>query len=349
MALKIGDKVRFLNSTGGGMVRRFINKDLVAVEEEDGFETPVLARECVVVEGVSTQAKPVNPTQISTKQEVRKPVVEAPAPRVVETREGDKMNVHLAFLPLDPKSLQTTDYETYIVNDSNYFLQLSYLNKQGNDWNLRYSGIIEPNQKVFLEEFSKSELNDLERICIQFTAFKKGKTFTLKNPVSVEYKLDTVKFYKLHSFRENDYFEENALLYSIVKNDIPERQIQVSAEDLEFAMKEKAHAERPRTQTIVKKQTNPIQEIDLHISNLLDNIAGLSNADMLQYQMAKFREVMDENLKLKGTKIVFIHGKGEGVLRKTLLDELRTKYKTCIYQDASFREYGFGATMVIIK
>lgn len=349
MALKIGDKVRFLNSTGGGIVKRFINKDLVAVEEEDGFETPVLARECVVVEAVAGQTKQTSPSLIFNKQEANKTVVETPAPRVIETREGDKMNVFLAFLPLDPKSLQSTDYETFIVNDSNYFLQLNYLNKQGNDWKLRYTGTIEPNQKVFLEEFSKAELNDLERICIQFMAYKQGKSFALKNPVSVEHKLDTVKFYKLHSFRENEYFEENALLYSIVKNDIPERQIQVSAEDLEFAMKEKAHADRPRTQTIVKKESNPILEIDLHINNLLDNTAGLSNADILQYQMDKFREVMNENLNFKGKKIVFIHGKGEGVLRKTLLDELRIKYKSCVFQDASFREYGFGATMVTIK
>jgi len=45
---------------------------------------------------------------------------------------------------------------------------------------------------------------------------------------------------------------------------------------------------------------------------------------------------------------VFIHGKGEGVLRNALLKELRTKYKGCRSQDASFREYGFGATMVTI-
>ena len=49
-----------------------------------------------------------------------------------------------------------------------------------------------------------------------------------------------------------------------------------------------------------------------------------------------------------GQKIVFIHGKGDGVLRKALLDELRKKYNKCRYQDASFQEYGFGATMITI-
>ena len=47
--LNIGDKVRFLNAVGGGIVRR-IEGEMAYVEEPDGFETPILSRECVVVE-----------------------------------------------------------------------------------------------------------------------------------------------------------------------------------------------------------------------------------------------------------------------------------------------------------
>ena len=69
---------------------------------------------------------------------------------------------------------------------------------------------------------------------------------------------------------------------------------------------------------------------------------------MLDVQLKEFRRVMDENIRHKGQKIVFIHGKGEGVLRKALLDELKHKYKHCEAQDASFREYGFGATLITV-
>ena len=75
----------------------------------------------------------------------------------------------------------------------------------------------------------------------------------------------------------------------------------------------------------------------------------MSNADMLNYQMQKFHEVMNEYRQKKGFKIVFIHGKGEGILRKEIEKQLKTKYKSCYYQDASFREYGFGATLVTIR
>ena len=47
MAIKIGDKVRFLNTTGGGIVRGFNGKDKVLVEDEDGFEIPAWIRRCI--------------------------------------------------------------------------------------------------------------------------------------------------------------------------------------------------------------------------------------------------------------------------------------------------------------
>uniref|UniRef100_UPI0034A37C81 Smr/MutS family protein n=2 Tax=Tannerellaceae TaxID=2005525 RepID=UPI0034A37C81 len=72
-------------------------------------------------------------------------------------------------------------------------------------------------------------------------------------------------------------------------------------------------------------------------------------ADMLTYQLGKFREVMDQYALNNGQKIVFIHGKGDGVLRKAIEKDLKTRYKQHYFQDASFREYGFGATMVTIK
>lgn len=94
---------------------------------------------------------------------------------------------------------------------------------------------------------------------------------------------------------------------------------------------------------------NGIIEVDLHINELVDTTAGLSSADMLNLQVDEFRKVMDANLGNKGQKIVFIHGKGDGVLRQALTKELNHRYKGKVeVQDASFREYGFGASQVTI-
>ena len=263
MSIQIGDKVRFLNSVGGGVVRGFRGKDQVLVEDEDGFEVPALIKECVVVGGNDMQVHSLN------RPKVQAPV-ETPSPMKPEPKE----------------------------------------------------------EKV-----------------------EKDKPYSLKNAVSVELRLDTVKFYKLHCFMENDFFEEDALIYPIIRNDLPERELLVSAAELKEAMQQKVREERRVPRQIVKKKptNSAILEIDLHITELLDNTNGLSNADMLTYQLGKFREVMDQYALNNGQKIVFIHGKGDGVLRKAIEKDLKTRYKQHYFQDASFREYGFGATMVTIK
>ena len=89
--------------------------------------------------------------------------------------------------------------------------------------------------------------------------------------------------------------------------------------------------------------------VDLHADEVLETTAGMNSADILHYQMDVFTKTMNEYKNKKGQKIVFIHGKGEGVLRQALIHELNYRYKSCSYQDASFQEYGYGATLVTIK
>lgn len=374
--MKIGDKVRFLNEIGGGVVKGFIGKEQVKVEDADGFEIPMLIRECVVVEtneyniarpqskssvqekkpsprsreeeqaaysrsyGYGTSSKPEAPLQSEEEKEITY--------RPAERTGGDLLNVYLAYIPVEPKQMMTTPFECYLVNDSNYILSFAYLSGEGRSWQLRFQGMAEPNTKIFLEEFEKSTLNELEHVAVQIFAYKEEKPFALKPVVQTELRLDTVKFYKLHTFRASEFFDEPALLYDLVRNDEPVRQMYVKAEELQDALLQKSRSERPRIQPLPPKQSSDLVEVDLHIEELLDTTNGLSPADILEYQMKTFEETMKRYADKKGQKIVFIHGKGDGILRKKILEALKFRYKTCQSQDASFREYGFGATMVTI-
>ncbi len=355
--LQVGDTIRFLNAVGGGKVKGFLNKQVAIVEDEHGFDIPVLISECVVIE--SAKEEKLETGEIPNEVENEKTGI-SPATEISieghkegeETPEGEKITTCLAYLPIDKKNLSTTSYECYFVNDSNYYLFFTYLCRENNAaWKTRYNGVIEPNTKIFLEEFDKSQLNEMERVCVQFIAFKANKPFELKNPCSVELRIDPVKFYKLHAFRENDYFDEDALVYYITRNDLPERPMTISTEEAERLLKEKEHTDREplREQKTTKADKEAIIEVDLHINQLLDSTAGMSNAEILDYQLQKFNEVMQENLHHKNQRIVFIHGKGEGILKSAILKELKSKYRKCYVQDASFQKYGYGATMVIIK
>lgn len=353
MAIKIGDRVRFLNSIGGGIVKKFISKELVEIEDEDGFGIPTLISECVVVESettIHTQEKRDEEKNHRLEKENLNQTLAKEISRseeIIETEEGEKLNVCLGFVPIDAKSLSTTAYELYLINDSNYHLGYNIANGNGNIFYSRDAGFILPNTKELIEEISKEQLSDIEKLNVQIFALKQAKVYKIKPSYSVDIKLSIPKFFKLHCFKENDYFDENAMVIDVIKNDVGKGDEEIPADDL---LRLFAKEDTIKQKKISHKQNIPeILEIDLHINKLLDNTNGMSNGDMLQYQLDKFEEVMKENIKRKGQKIVFIHGKGDGVLRKEILNKLKIKYPTCYHQDASFREYGFGATMVTIK
>lgn len=381
-AMKIGDKVRFLSEVGGGRVSGFQGKDIVLVEDEDGFEIPTSVHDVVVVE----QDDYAMGKMISAKMEAQQKAEEHAATELhqdsrsiksilndhdeqtdmhvdeydaadreitfrapVQEREGgNKLSAYLAFVPVDIKEITHTRFETYIVNDSNYYIHYSYLVAEGNAWTLKSVGEVEPNTKLFIEEFGREVLNDMGRIGVQLTAYKKDKPFLLKPAIDVQFRIDPVKFYKLHVFEENEFFEQPSLLFTIVDNDEVARPLVVDSKRLKEQMykDEKIIAHEGKKKRLKDDGT---LVIDLHADELLETTAGMNAADILHYQLDVFKKTMDENKKKKGQKIVFIHGKGEGVLRHALVHELNYRYKSCTYQDASFQEYGYGATQVTIK
>lgn len=362
--MKIGDKVRFLSEVGGGIVTGFQGKDIVLVEDADGFDIPMLIKECVVIDtdDYNMKRKPVAPKQEEAQAKEKgatfkrqreedeeddddRPITYRPA----ERKGGDVLNVMLAFVPQDLKAISSTAFDAYLINDSNFSLYYTYLTAEGANWRVRSHGVVEPNTKYYLEEFDRSVLNELERVAVQCIAFKDNKSFLFKPAVSVELRIDTVKFYKLHTFRESIFFEEPSLIYDVVKDDAPVKQVFVSADDIKGALLQKRVAEKQEARSQpARKMKSEIVEIDLHAHELLDSTAGMGNGEILDYQLDVFRKTLEEYKQKKGQKIVFIHGKGDGVLRKAILQELKYKYKHYESQDASFREYGFGATMVTI-
>ncbi len=224
--MKIGDTVRFLSEVGGGTVSGFQGKNIVLVQDEDGFEIPMQLKDVVLVPKVEEEEKPRPiPAPKSERQEpaVReeKPITFKPKP--LERREGERLNLYLSFLPDDVKEISSTGFESYLVNDSNYYMQVSVLSAQGASWLLRFCGVVEPNSKLFVEAFDRSEVNDLEHLCIQAIAWKQDKPFQLKPAVTTELRLNLTKFYKLHVFHPNEFFGEPNWTEDVIRDDKPVR------------------------------------------------------------------------------------------------------------------------------
>lgn len=396
--MNIGDKVRFLNTTGGGKIAGFQGKDLVLVCDDDGFEIPTLRSEIVVVEtdnynlvrkpvpskertstsesdglshtsikaALAAHAAAANGGENGAPEEELLEDESEPAdkeitfqPRPLERRGADQVNFYIGFLPVDSRALSQTEFEVYLINDSNLYVRFLLLTQEGEQYSLRHEGLVLPNQKLLLDTIGHADLPQWERLTFQLLAYKTDKPFALKSPLNITLRVDGTKFYKLHSFAASDFFNDPALVRPLVSEDRPAQSVSIAAETVEEALITpevvRQAAERPKQQparAIDKSVTldrNAIVEVDLHADVLLDSTRGLTPTDILTMQIKAFHDTMRQYAKDKGRRIVFIHGKGEGVLRATLLKELKNHYRHCTHQDASFREYGFGATMVTVR
>ncbi len=366
--IKIGDTVRYLNAVGGGVVRKIEGK--VAYVDEDGFETPVLINELVVVLPAGHEKKPNGPNLFfdqkafdAAKNRNDAPSKEIPAPsaqsslpqKVEETNYGDKLNIAVAFEPISIRDLSKSDFNAVLVNDSNYFLFFTFMRRSAEErgWNTVYAGEVAPNELIDIAVLRQGELNDYEKIALQYVAYKKDKEFEMKPAATISRKLDLTKFFKLHCFRPGIYFESPVMEISLVKDDRAQADSVSMMADYAASMvkeqpKDKTTKKQDRGKELSPYKLLPLIEVDLHIDSLVDTTAGMENKDMLQLQLDTVRKTMKENSKRKWQKIVFIHGKGDGVLRKAVRDLLKKEYPKAELQDASFQEYGFGATLVTI-
>lgn len=230
--MEIGDKVRFLNDVGGGVVRGFKAGGVVMVEDEDGFQIPVLADDLVVI----------------------------------------------------------------TTNEFNF---------------------ARPQKKEDAASLPKADT-------VSGKDYLKGK-----NVVATE---------------EDEQLEARVIRLEMQVSRLASR---VERLETEIARRDK---ERRENKAVSKPNHKPVEyEVDLHAFELLPTTSGMAPHDIMEHQMGVFRKEMDSHLKEKGCSIVFIHGKGNGVLRRAILDELKYRYKSCESQDASFQQYGFGATRIIIK
>ena len=113
--MKIGDKVRFLSEVGGGRVSGFQGKDIVLVEDEDGFDVPMRITEVVVIgeedydTGHMVAVKQRQQAQTAAPKAKDEEELE-PADRPItfrakpeERKGGDKLSAYLAFVPMNVK------------------------------------------------------------------------------------------------------------------------------------------------------------------------------------------------------------------------------------------------------
>lgn len=347
MRLEIGTKVKFLNDIGGGIVKGFSQDEIVLVETEDGFEMPVKVSDLIVAEpnvySFDGEELPITSAEKQQNAPQKQPQI-----TFVEKKYAEhKGSVLLALVPDNDKLLHVSNFGLNIVNDSNYYFSYVIISKDGPIATLVGKGDLEPDTKLEIHSYSQNTIAKIKEFRLQGIFYKHGLLDSVQ-PVDMSFNIENISFYKTGFFSENEYFRKKALiLEKLPEFDLKEAVSKL--EDKEIHKIAELKEEKPEKKKTKSPVNSDIEEVDLHIEELIDDHSGLSNGEIINIQLARFETALETALRSKTKKIVFIHGVGNGRLKQEIMKKLDRKYPDLNYQDASFKEYGFGATMVYLK
>ena len=353
MKYKIGDKVKFLNDTGGGRISRIDHK-YAYVEDEFGFEVPVPFSEVVPDKGFTPFEDEEDEEPVGMEEDIDEEAwVEDPLENfnVAEAVQEERTYISSTEVKilLGATSSGEETYTFYLINDSSYHLLYQVLKIKEEGAAPIKSGELSPDKKIPVLNLRQLDINEMPVYRFQFL-FSKTLDFPPVKPVDETLEIKPIPFFKEGAFKENDYFNEKALIYPLVEADFKKAVSRLTAKDVQQILTEKETRAKAKKVVVHKDKmaTPAIEEVDLHIEEIVDDHKGLSNKEILDIQMSRFITALEGAILSNIRKIVFIHGIGNGKLKFELRKELDKSYPHLKYQDASFKEYGYGATMVML-
>jgi len=358
MKYNIGDRVKFLTESGGGIIRKIIGPNLVSVETEDGFEIPTLTRDVIIV-SANTPAEKLfaqeydneeAPSKVSKYSEpIEEEVTDNNA--LISTlivypadRNPDKYQLNIAFVPDQQNMPVSGDLNIYLMNYSSNDMLFSFHNQNGEAYNLVCSGKIPAFSKYFITNISREELEAFLTAHVQVLILN-HQSKSLQAPISADMQIRGSKFYKDSSYTDDKILHQKALIYELFKfRNIPVINQLSTVKDADV------HQTKAKTtfksDAILKHKTEKdTAVVDMHIWELVEDHSRLTNAEMLNIQLGYFDKCLQSAIDHHFKKVVFIHGVGTGKLKeeiKLILDE----NDNISYRPASMAEYGVGATLV---
>jgi hypothetical protein len=343
MDIKAGDKVRFLNDVGGGVVVKLLPKDMAVVRDSDDFEYPVQLIELVLVEKAAEAPKViVQPKAETVQTQVNEKQIKKSTP---DYKNDNITEILFGFVRI--KDELVDGFDCYLVNDSDFSMFYHVVYKGETGFKKLDAEVLDPNTKICIGSLSREQINTGKEIIIQILFFDHPHQ-TLHEQVERKIKIVPLKFFQEHVFKDNDFFDDKAYIFELLKEKPGLGQSVKSEEDFERMLAEKdSEPEEDLSRRFAPRKEAATIEVDLHINQLVESVVGMSNAEIVQKQMDVFHKTMTDAILSKAGKVILIHGIGNGTLKTAIRESLSVQYKLG-YEDASFREYGFGATMVIL-
>lgn len=362
MKLQVGDQVKFLNATGGGVVTKVMDSRMVLVADHDGFEIPTLITELIRIDPTdagsrffkeefeipaATQRKMETYEEVLTNRESVTEEKDLLEPNVIRNRKSE--DIYLAFFPHDQKWLITGVIDVFLVNNTSFDIIYNLFHHSAPR---HYTGVdygsLFANSRYLMATVDRENLAPWTEGSLQFL-FHKDHLEDVIPPFDMDYQIDGKKFHKEGAYRETpllngkgivihllsltSYMEEFRAKASIFTSPVSGTKVSSGEADLPIIF---SHQAEPRKAVV-----------DLHIHELIEDPSNLQKSEILDFQRNYFIRCLDAAIANNFLNVIFIHGVGDGVLRGVITDQLK-KTEGIEWFDAPMAKYGSGAIEVRI-
>ncbi len=352
MRFKVGDKIKFLDEIGGGTVISIMDHRMVKVKTDDGFEMPVMAAN-LILDFRSGQHEEVGRTQPKSALEILNAPSEPEVPAVTEINPWGKVReepgIYLAFEPHEQQWLLTGALDVVLLNNTSYDLLFSlFLVQDGVMKGVDFSSV-PAHSKMVLESIERDDIENWNSGVVQVLLHAdEPKKIYMPAHITIDVKAN--RFFKEGSYTSTSMMRGRSLMVNLIS-----QQALTIASDEEAVRKYNSEVSEQqssvkREKTFISKYQTGIGEaiIDLHIAELVDNIAGMTSHDMFNLQMEVFKKGLHSAMENDFEKVTFIHGVGNGVLKNAIIKAL-DDYEGVKNKMASISKFGVGGIDIMIN
>lgn len=329
MKLRIGDKVRFLNEVGEGIVSRIKDAKTVFVEMQDGFEIPFLISQLVPIH-----------TEL---------IIDRNAENIELDPEAHLTDaIYFAIEPDHEHPPLINDYKIYLFNASSFNVLYSYSIKDDEYFQTIKHGEAGAYQKVLLRQVKIQFFKDYFYHKVECLLYK-NSFFKAQTPIAEVLHISPKILQESKPIRHDEFkFPVHAFLLKDDFATMTKVEPELNLVDLARLKSIKEFKSASKTSKSSREYLKSLEKtVDLHINELVDKTGGLSNYEMLNIQLERFNKELDEAINKNFKKIIFIHGVGNGRLKQEITSALKST-SGITFHDAPYKDFGYGATQVNI-
>lgn len=316
--MNIGDRVRLLHGKEEGTIRKISTSGRIEVEIEEGFIIPAMKTDVVVI---AEAEKSYFGAAAGGSREA-----EAPLPISAPKDQG----LYFAFLPFNDQNLSL-----YLINDSHqpYLAHVSEV--YGSNQRTLLAGTINPGESKKFDDRLMKELDEWPAFLLRFVPIQIRLEKAIP-PFERQMKMKATQFFKHLS--KAPILGKNVYLFAMEQTtkELDIRSLNAQLQEI-----------TPKPEPV--KAVKPSRSIDLHIEQLHPNSDQLSNTEKMRIQLEVFEKNLNQALASGMDEITFIHGLGNGVLRKEIHKRLSQLGNIKYFQDTQKDQWGYGATLVRIS